>query len=121
MSFKVKVRLAEIPSFALKEYHEMQVKVYSKITEFVFEALNSPSIRDWLEAFAERLGVKEIEIRLNRMSYHEAKLLPIELGKRGIFRPIGTFGRSSKRRPFIEVYPNPHFTAKTLSPTGVQA
>jgi hypothetical protein len=38
MSMRVKIRLADIPDFAWKEYHEDQVRVYGKLTEFAFEA-----------------------------------------------------------------------------------
>lgn len=116
MCARIHMRLAEVPEFAWKEYHEGQVIVYIKLTEFVFEALKMPSVKEWLEKFAEKLNIKEIEIRLNRLPHHKAILLPIELGKREIFKPIGTFGRSSKRRPFIEVYPFPHFISKTSKP-----
>jgi hypothetical protein len=47
------------------------------------------------------------------MPHHEAKLLPVEWKRREVLKPIRTFGRSSKKRAFIEVYPLPHFFEKT--------
>ena len=54
----VKIRLADVPDFAWKEYHEDQVRVYSKLTEFAFEALKMPLIQEWLESFAEKLDIQ---------------------------------------------------------------
>jgi hypothetical protein len=113
---RVKIRLADVPEFAWKEHHEDQVKVYSKLTEFAFEALKTPLIQEWLERFAEKLHIQNVEVRLNRMPHHEAKLLPVEWRRREVFKPIGTFGRSSKKRAFIEIYPLPHFINKTSKP-----
>ena len=116
MSMRVKIRLADVPDFAWKEYHEDQVRVYTKLTEFAFEALKIPLIQEWLESFAEKLDIQNVEIRLNRLPHHEAKLLPVKWRRREVFKPIGTFGRSSKKRAFIEIYPLPHFINKTSKP-----
>ena len=70
--------MADVPDFAWKEYHEDQVRVYSKLTEFAFKALKMPLIQEWLESFAEKLDIQNVEIRLNRLPHHEAKLLPVE-------------------------------------------
>lgn len=98
MNLRVKVRLAELPNFAWKEYNKDQVNIYSKLTEFIFEALRIPLIREWLEKFAERLNIERVEIRLNRLPHSKAMLLPIELGRRKILKPYGTYGRSSKNK-----------------------
>ena len=116
MSMRVKIRLADVPDFAWKEYHEDQVRVYTKLTEFAFEALKIPLIQEWLESFAEKLDIQNVEIRLNRLPHHEARLFPVEWRRREVFKPIGTFGRSSKKRAFIEIYPLPHFISKTSKP-----
>jgi hypothetical protein len=116
MSMMVKIRLADVPDFAWKEYHEDQVRVYSKLTEFAFEALKMPLIQEWLESFAEKLDIQNVEVRLNRMPHHEAKVLPVECRGREVFKPIGTFGRSSKKHAFIEIYPLPLFIDKTSKP-----
>jgi hypothetical protein len=113
---RVKIRLADVPDFAWKEYHEDQVRVYTKLTEFAFEALKIPLIQEWLESFAEKLDIQNVEIRLNRLPHHEARLFPVEWRRREVFKPIGTFGRSSKKRAFIEIYPLPYFISKTSKP-----
>ena len=100
---RVKIRLADVPDFAWKEYHEDQVRVYTKLTEFAFEALKIPLIREWLEYFAGELDIQNVEVRLNRLPHHEAKLLPVEW----------------KRREGFTLYPIS--LKRLLSHTGVQA
>lgn len=49
MSFKVKVRLAKVPSFALKEYHEGQVKVCKR--SFYIRPTTKLSVQSSYNAF----------------------------------------------------------------------
>jgi hypothetical protein len=113
---KITIRLAPIPSFAKDEYHPDQIEYYAKITELVHKALNLDSVRDFLNELIEIRGISEdVEVRIMRLSSYKSKILGID--KKGKILDEQSYGRSWKKKPLVDIFPNRLFPDKLSKPS----
>jgi hypothetical protein len=112
---KLTIRLAAIPNFAREEYHQDQIEYYAKITELVYKALNLNSVDAFLEELSEILGIGEVvEVRIMRLPAWKSKIFGISA--RGKILEEQLYGRSWKKKPIVDIFPNRLFPDKLSKP-----
>ena len=113
----VKVRLANVPEFALSKYHPNQLKIYLMLTEIIFKVLNLPSVADFLGELPVKLGVQdEIEARVCRIP---SILSKIERLERNSVLQV-SFGTTHLKTGLISVYPPLLWADPSMEPKSVQ-
>ena len=119
---KITIRLAPIPNFAKDEYHPNQIDYYAKITELVYKAFNLDAVSDFLTELIEILRMSEdVEIRIMRLPSYKSKISGID--KRGKILGVQLYGRSWKKKPLVDIFPNclfPHKLSKPFWSVGLR-
>ena len=116
---RISIRLAEIPKFAKDEYHPGQMAFYSKFTEITFKALNLPSVSEFMESLAEKLGLESVEVRVCRMPAARSRVSLAEKEGKPHLVIEDLRGRISKEGGFIDIYPDLFWPSRTRKPIGL--
>jgi hypothetical protein len=112
---KITIRLAPIPDFAKDEYDPSQIEYYAKMTELVYRTLNLDSISDFLKELITILNIREdVEVRIMRLPSYKSKIFGIS--KKGKILDEQLYGRSWKKKPLVDIFPNRLFPDKLSKP-----
>jgi len=112
---KITIRLAPIPDFAKDEYHPNQIEYYAKITELVYRAFGLDAVSDFLRELVDILRMNEdIEVRITRLPSYKSKIFGID--KKGKIFDVQLYGRSWKKKPLVDIFPNSFFPNKLSKP-----
>jgi hypothetical protein len=102
---RIRIELAAFPEFKREGYHPDTMRLYSKFTELTYRALRLPSMVEFLQELADRLGLSEIEIKVMRMPPRRTRARVVRPpGKRRIIMEE-LRALLDKRTGLIKVYP----------------
>jgi len=96
------LKLAQIPKFALNEFHQTQVEYYTKYSELMYRILGIKSVPVFIEAIMkteniEKDKVKEIKV-MRLPAFRSRQLKEVDDGRQ-------LMGRYSDKKCLIELYP----------------
>ena len=114
---RVNIRLAKIPRFSKDEYHQDQVELYSKLTEFIFRALSLPSVREFMEDLAEALGLERVQVVVNRLPASRSGTHLVEREGKPHLVIETLHSVALKDRPVIILFPDALWPGKTMKST----
>ena len=96
------LKLAQVPKFALDEFHPSQVEYYAKYSKLMYRILGIKSVSVFIEAITKKENIekdKVKEIKVMRLPSFRSK----QLKKVGDERQL--MGRYSPEKRLIELYP----------------
>lgn len=108
---KILIKLADVPNFAREEYHPDQVRIYAEFTKLTFQALNLPSIRQFMEQLADSLNLRSVEVRVMRLPSWKSKTIR--------FAGQQLRGRVGIKSQLIDIFPDIFWSNKLSKPFGV--